>query len=119
MSTQENSRLRRAAGAPLIREPSVQVGAPGVNRLLLIPAALLSAVVNGGLLFGLMLLPNPSQAGAQQKPRACVLHLSLHPRVRGCDSRLCLPPMSQTMNWRKSHADRHIFSPCPSPRPQP
>ncbi len=65
MSTQENSRPKRAAASPLIREPSCQVGAPGVNRLLFIPAALLSAVINGGLLFGLMLLPNPSQASGQ------------------------------------------------------
>jgi hypothetical protein len=67
MSTQPNSKPKRPASAPVIREPSCQVGASGVNRLLFIPAALLSAVVNGALLFGLMLLPNPNAASARNK----------------------------------------------------
>ncbi|MCC6421601.1 MAG: terpene cyclase/mutase family protein [Gemmataceae bacterium] len=62
MATQVNARPQRTAAPALIREPNVQVGGSSVSLLMLIPAALASALINGGLIFGLYLLNAPASA---------------------------------------------------------
>ncbi len=68
MSTQENSRSRRAAGGtPLIREPNYKLGSGGVSPWLVIPAVVLSALINGGLVLALMLLDSPASRAASDR----------------------------------------------------
>jgi hypothetical protein len=62
MSTPDNTRNRRAAEQALIREPSVEVGAAPVSLLLWLPAVLISALFNGGVILILWLLAAPAQA---------------------------------------------------------
>jgi hypothetical protein len=64
MSAPDNSRPRRAAGTPLIREPSYKVGSGSVSLFLLIPAVVMSTLINGGLILALMLLDSPASRPA-------------------------------------------------------
>ncbi|MCI0455538.1 MAG: hypothetical protein L0Z62_00995 [Gemmataceae bacterium] len=63
-TVQDNSRARRAPGPALIREPSALQGAAAVSMLLLIPAAIISAVFHAGLICGLLLIGAPASANA-------------------------------------------------------
>jgi hypothetical protein len=66
MSTAENSRPRPAGKAPVIRDNSFRVGSAGVSLLLVIPAALISVLFNGGVIFGLYLLSAPEDKKGPQ-----------------------------------------------------
>jgi hypothetical protein len=66
MSTQDNSRPKKVAAAPLIREPAYQVGRPGVSLFVVLPAALMSAIINGGLIFALMFFGSKTSSAKEK-----------------------------------------------------
>src|SRR5438128_2361716 len=62
MSNADNTKVKRASAPVLIHDPSETLKPVGVSMLLLLPAAVVSAVVHVGLIAALFLLPAPSGA---------------------------------------------------------